>query len=87
MTKYTVVSTLKVRTAGGIKELSPGETVTLREDMAAPLLEAGRIKEILPYFDTDGSVVIPFGCDSRFHYWRGGQSIAETEGELRTWLH
>ncbi len=37
----------------------------------------------LPYLDLDGGLVIPFGCDSRFLYWHGGQSIAETEKELR----
>lgn len=41
----------------------------------------------LPYLDLDGSLVIPFGCDGRFHYWDGGQSIAETEREVKTWVH
>lgn len=41
----------------------------------------------LPYLDLDGSLVVPFAADPRFHYWRpGGQSIAETEKEFR-WKH
>lgn len=31
----------------------------------------------LPYLDLDGSVVIPFGCDSRYHWWKGGQSTMD----------
>lgn len=41
----------------------------------------------LPFLDADGSLVIPFGSDPRFHYWRGGQSISQTEAELRRWKH
>ena len=40
----------------------------------------------LPYLDEYGELRIPFGCDSRFHYWHGGQSISRTEEELR-WKH
>jgi hypothetical protein len=29
----------------------------------------------LPYFASDGSLVIPFGSDPRYHYWRDGQSV------------
>ena len=41
----------------------------------------------LPYLDLDGGLVIPFGSDPRFHYWAGGQSIKQTEEEVRGWLH
>ncbi len=41
----------------------------------------------LPFLDQYGDLVIPFGSDPRFHYWNGGQSIAETEKEVRIWLH
>ncbi|MEK7679686.1 MAG: hypothetical protein AAB356_05800, partial [Deltaproteobacteria bacterium] len=41
----------------------------------------------LPYFDLSGDLVIPFDSDPHFHYWAGGQSIAKTEKEIRTWLH
>jgi len=89
MSKYQVVTMIKVRTkAGTIRELSPGETVTLSEDMASPLLEAGRIKAIVPFLDLDGSLVIPFDADPRYHWWKeGGQSIKATESEVRGWKH
>lgn len=87
MSKYQVVVTLKVRTASGIRELEPGETVALPDHLAEPLLTQGRIKPIVPYFDEYGDIRIPFGCDSRYHYWAGGQSIAETEIELKRLLH
>lgn len=40
-----------------------------------------------PFFDADGGLIIPFGSDSRYHWWKGGQSISETEEELKAWLH
>ena len=42
---------------------------------------------LLPFFDLDGGLVIPFGCDPRFHYWNGGQIIKKTEEEVRRILH
>lgn len=41
----------------------------------------------MPYLDLDGSLVIPFACDGRFHYWNGGQTIRDTVGEIRGWKH
>jgi len=31
-----------------------------------------------PYINRYGDLVIPFGSDPKYHYWRGGQSIADT---------
>lgn len=87
MSKYQIVGVLKVRTPSGVKELQAGEMVTLPDDMAEPLLAQGRIKPVVASLDLDGSLVIPFGTDPRFHYWAGGQSIAETEKEMRQWKH
>ena len=44
------------------------------------------LKEAMPrpYLEADGSLVIPFGSDSRYHWWKGGQSVKETEKEVRT---
>lgn len=40
-----------------------------------------------PYLDYSGTLVIPFSSDRRYHWWNGGQSIAETlkeiEGKLK----
>lgn len=44
-------------------------------------------KAPLPFFEADGSLVIPFNSDPRFHYWHRGQSISQTEEELRRWKH
>jgi len=36
-----------------------------------------------PYFTTDGTLRIPFGCDPKYHWWKGGQSMKKTIAELR----
>lgn len=41
----------------------------------------------LPYFDLNGDLVVPFGCDSHYHWWNGGRSIKNTEDEVRQWKH
>lgn len=41
----------------------------------------------LPFFDADGSLVIPFNCDPKYHWWSGGQVASKTEEEIKTWLH
>ncbi|OGQ50780.1 MAG: hypothetical protein A3J24_01530 [Deltaproteobacteria bacterium RIFCSPLOWO2_02_FULL_53_8] len=85
--KYQVIGTIKVRTKSGVRELKSGDLVALPEDMAKNLLEQGRIKTIVPHFDIDDSLVIPFASDPRFHYWNGGQSVETTEKEVRSWKH
>jgi hypothetical protein len=35
-----------------------------------------------PYIDDSGAMVIPFSADPRYHYWNGGQSMADTLLEL-----
>ncbi len=88
MSRYRVVASLKVRTPEGIRVLQAGEVIALPEDMALRLIEGGKIKPLpLPYFDLDGSLVIPFGSDSCFHWWKGGQSVKEIIEEVRAWKH
>jgi hypothetical protein len=82
---YKVSDRLKVRTLEGIRELHAGALITLTEDMARPLLARGRVREVKPYLEADGSLVIPFGCDPRYHYWKGGQLVKVTEEEMRQW--
>lgn len=59
MNKYTVVSTLKVRTPSGVRELKSGDVVALPDDMAGPLMDKGRVrplselKELIPYIADD----------------------------------
>ena len=37
-----------------------------------------------PYIDNDGNLRIPFDSPERFHWWKGGQSIAETLNEIQS---
>ena len=36
----------------------------------------------MPYLDRHGTLIIPFDCDPRYHWWNNGQSIIETLKEL-----
>jgi hypothetical protein len=36
-----------------------------------------------PYIDQTGTMIIPFGADPKYHYWKGGQPITETLTELK----
>ena len=36
-----------------------------------------------PYFTADGTLRIPFDCDPKYHWWKGGQSMKKTIAELR----
>ena len=35
-----------------------------------------------PYINDRGELIIPFNCDPRYHWWAGGQSVAQTLAEL-----
>ena len=39
----------------------------------------------MPYLTAGGVLGIPFDSPERFHWWKGGQSIAETRAEVRVW--
>ena len=39
-----------------------------------------------PYFTAGGTLVIPFDSPERYHWWKGGQSIAETRAEIANTL-
>jgi hypothetical protein len=41
----------------------------------------------LPHFTPGGTLVIPFDSPERFHWWKGGQSIAETRSEILRSFH
>jgi hypothetical protein len=42
--------------------------------------------ERLPFLTPGGDLVIPFDSPERYHWWRGGQSVAETLQEVRAAL-
>ena len=37
----------------------------------------------MPYLKPDGTLVIPFASDPKYHYWNGGQSGQKTRESLR----
>lgn len=41
----------------------------------------------MPHFTPGGTLVIPFDSPERFHWWKGGQSIAETRAEILRGFH
>lgn len=47
------------------------------------------LKEVMPkpFLEPDGGLVIPFGSDSRYRWWSGGQSTEKTIEELKSWVH
>ena len=39
----------------------------------------------MPHLTADGTLIIPFDSPERFHWWKGGQSVAETRAEVESW--
>ena len=39
--------------------------------------------ELLPFLTPGGDLSIPFDSPERYHWWRGGQSVAETLLEVK----
>lgn len=59
----------------GVRSVREGEGAEQPPEMGG---KAGR----MPHFRPDGTLVIPFDSPERFHWWKGGQSVAETRMEL-----
>jgi hypothetical protein len=64
----------------GKPQQSPGKT----ESCADTLLGNGLDSTILskPYLTAGGVLGIPFDSDPKYHWWKGGQSVAETRAEV-----
>ena len=73
--------------------LIPTQEGKLRVTAPAPLLD--ELREALrmnkqailatltrPYINTQGELIIPCTADRRYHWWAGGQSLAQTLAEL-----
>ena len=45
-----------------------------------------RTGELLPFLTAGGDLSIPFDSPERYHWWRGGQSVAATLAEVRAGL-
>jgi hypothetical protein len=48
--------------------------------MDLPPVAAG---ERLPFLTAGGDLSIPFDSPERYHWWRGGQSVAQTLQEVK----
>jgi len=35
-----------------------------------------------PYIDENGTIVIPFSIDQKYHFWNGGQPLSATMQEI-----
>jgi hypothetical protein len=35
-----------------------------------------------PYIDDSGNIVVPFNANPKYHFWNGGQSLADTLLEI-----
>ena len=55
------------------------------EDLGSAV-RAAVVFERLPFLTAGGTLSIPFDSPERFHWWRGGQSVAETLTEVRAAL-
>jgi len=40
------------------------------------------IDDSAPHLLADGTLVIPFKSDPKYHWWKGGQSISQTRAEM-----
>lgn len=63
--------------------VTPAERLNdaLRQEIRARKTEILRLLTH-PYLTDNGELRIPFTADPRYHWWKGGQSIAETLAEL-----
>jgi hypothetical protein len=78
-----------------LRDMDAGKDTSLRQatQERGALQQSEARSHDRPYLDSDGSLVIPFGSDRRYHWWLGshcvftnamgsGQSIEETMKEI-----
>lgn len=53
---------------------------------AVPSVPSQLKGERMPYLTPGGVLGIPIESPERFHWWKGGQSIAETRAEVEQWI-
>lgn len=86
---YKVLAPFKARTKEkGPVTIEPGQTVKLSGDMARRLMEEGKVEPLpRPTLDPQGDPRIPMNSAPPYRWWAGGQSVKETEEEVKGWLH
>ena len=82
MTKYVVLDDVLVKTSSGVTELRKGQIVRMPEKSAWQLIEKGKVKP-LPYFDRNGTLIIPFDSPPKYHWWNRGASVLSILEELK----
>ncbi len=62
--------------------------VSAPSELSPPLMESAKgVRGVrMPYLTPSGVLGIPFESPERFQWWKGGQSIAETRAEVRSWM-
>jgi len=50
-------------------------------EVLPPKIASGVTRPVMPYLTADGTLVIPFDSPERYHWWKVGQSVAETRRE------
>lgn len=58
-------------------------TVSEASEVSPPLMQSAEGVR-MPYLTPGGVLGIPFDSPERFHWWKGGQSIAETRAEVNS---
>ncbi len=60
-------------------------TANIQEQLkdSASAVRAALVSERLPFLTAGGDLSIPFDSPERYHWWRGGQSVAETLQEVK----
>jgi hypothetical protein len=69
-------TTTNIHTANIPEELKDSESA----------VRAALVGERLPFLTAGGDLSIPFDSPERYHWWRGGQSVAQTLQEVRAGL-
>lgn len=68
-----------------LKDIEKGVRAVRETDLQPTSIYPSEPSEIgprHPRITADGVLIIPFDCAPRFHWWNGGQTIAETRREL-----
>lgn len=71
--------TTNIDTPHFLGELKDWETVV----PSVPLAKSPVTGEKLPFLTAGGDLSIPFDSPERYHWWKGGQSIAQTLAEVK----
>jgi hypothetical protein len=84
-----VKSRARAREDGSTPNIDTGDFLVRLEDLGSavrdvrPVLPPVVAGERLPFLTAGGDLSIPFESPERYHWWKGGQSVAETLQEVK----